>query len=52
MSENAKKAVEQISARLADLPNDVADSALEKCAVKMEGFAEGFAAAMAMKEEK
>lgn len=47
MSENAKKNLETISDKLNELPQDVANAALEQYAARMEGFAEGFAAGKA-----
>jgi hypothetical protein len=51
MSENAKKNLEAINDKLKELPQDVATAALEQYAVRMEGFAEGFAAGMAHAEK-
>lgn len=44
MSEEAKKNLEQISDKLKEIPQEVASSALEQYAARMEGFADGFAA--------
>lgn len=52
MSENAKKNLEQISEKLNELPQDVANAALDQYAARMEGFAEGFAAGKAHAENQ
>lgn len=50
MSEEAKKNLETISDKLKEIPEDVANAALEQYAARMEGFADGFAAGKAFKE--
>ena len=47
MSEEAKKNLDSISEKLKEIPQEVANAALEQCAARMEGFAEGFAAGKA-----
>lgn len=47
MSETAKKNLEVIGKKLSDLPEGVAEAALDQFANRMEGFAEGFAAGKA-----
>lgn len=47
MSEEAKKNLESISEKLKDIPQDVAEAAVDQFAARMEGFAEGFAAGKA-----
>ena len=47
MSENAQKQLEQIGVCLTELPQDVAENALNQYAARMEGFAEGFHAGAA-----
>lgn len=47
MSEEAKKNLETISDKLKDIPEAVANAAIEQYAARMEGFAEGFAAGKA-----
>lgn len=52
MSENAKKNLEQMSEKLNNLPEDVAEAAINQYAARMEGFAEGFAAGKAHAEQR
>ena len=52
MSEEAKKNLEQISDKLKDIPQDVANVALDQYAARMEGFAEGFSAGKAYEQKK
>lgn len=47
MSEEAKKNLDSISEKLKEIPQEVANAALEQYAARMEGFAEGFAAGKA-----
>lgn len=47
MSEEAKKNLDNISEKLKEIPQEVANAALEQYAARMEGFAEGFAAGKA-----
>lgn len=44
MSEEAKKNLDQISDKLKEIPQEVANAALDQYAARMEGFADGFAA--------
>lgn len=52
MSENAKKNLEQMSEKLNNLPEEVAEAAINQYAARMEGFAEGFAAGKAHAENR
>lgn len=52
MCENAKKSLEQIGSSLAELPQEVATNAMNQIAARMEGFAEGFAAAQACAQNR
>lgn len=47
MSESTRQSLEQLGSHLTQLPQEVAEDAMNQFAARMEGFAEGFAAGQA-----